>query len=98
MSKYRLISPDNLEQSDIRARAHTRRGDLQGRRRHHGGGEPSGSIERAGAQAWFKFFPRKLGNAEEALQQLYGDPLCRFLFKDFTHRYWGFPATEASSP
>jgi protoporphyrinogen oxidase len=49
------------------------------------------------AQAWFKLFPRRPKNAEEALQQLYGDPLYRFFFKDFTHRYWGFPTTELSA-
>jgi protoporphyrinogen oxidase len=49
------------------------------------------------AQTWFKFFPKKPQNAEEALRQLYGDPLNRFFFKDFTHRYWGFPTTELSA-
>ncbi len=49
------------------------------------------------AQTKFKFFPRKPKNAEEALQQLYGDALYRFFFKDFTQRYWGFPTTELSA-
>lgn len=49
------------------------------------------------AQTRYKFFPRPPKNAEEALQQLYGDALYRFFFKDFTHRYWGFPPTEMSA-
>ncbi|MGI8604286.1 MAG: FAD-dependent oxidoreductase [Verrucomicrobiales bacterium] len=49
------------------------------------------------AQTRYKFFPHKPRNAEEALQQLYGDPLYRFFFKDFTHRYWGFSTTELSA-
>ncbi|MFN0125914.1 MAG: FAD-dependent oxidoreductase [Verrucomicrobiales bacterium] len=49
------------------------------------------------AQARQKLFPREPKNAEEALQQLYGDMLYRFFFKDFTHRYWGFPTTEMSA-
>lgn len=49
------------------------------------------------AQTRQKLFPRVPKNAEEALQQLYGDMLYRFFFKDFTHRYWGFPTTEMSA-
>jgi protoporphyrinogen oxidase len=49
------------------------------------------------AQARQKFFPQVPKNAEEALQQLYGDMLYRFFFKDFTERYWGFPTTELSA-
>lgn len=45
-------------------------------------------------QLWFKMFPRAPKTAEEALIQLYGRPLYEFFFKDFTHRYWGFPTTE----
>ncbi len=54
-------------------------------------------VQLLAAQTWYKFFPRKPKNAEEALQQLYGDALYKFFFKDFTHRYWGFPTTELSA-
>ena len=47
-----------------------------------------------GTQLWFKLFPRQPKDAEQALIQLYGRPLYEFFFKDFTHRYWGFPTTE----
>ena len=47
-----------------------------------------------GTQMWFKFFPQEPRNAEDALIQLYGRPLYEFFFRDFTHRYWGFPTTE----
>lgn len=50
-----------------------------------------------GAQLWFKLFPREPKDAEEALIQLYGNPLYKFFFKDFTERYWGFPTTEISA-
>lgn len=36
-------------------------------------------------------------NAEEALKQLYGTPLYKFFFKDFTHRYWGIHPRELSA-
>lgn len=36
-------------------------------------------------------------NAEQALIQLYGSPLYRFFFKDFTHRYWGIHPRELSA-
>jgi len=36
-------------------------------------------------------------NAEEALVQLYGPPLYRFFFRDFTHRYWGIHPRELSA-
>lgn len=36
-------------------------------------------------------------DAEEALIQLYGRPLYRFFFRDFTHRYWGIPPTDLSA-
>ncbi|RBP41353.1 UDP-galactopyranose mutase [Roseimicrobium gellanilyticum] len=36
-------------------------------------------------------------NAEQALIQLYGSPLYRFFFKDFTHRYWGIHPKELSA-
>src|SRR6187399_3245691 len=41
--------------------------------------------------------PWKPKNAEEALIQLYGSPLYRFFFKDFTHRYWGIHPRELSA-
>src|SRR5436190_14306889 len=41
--------------------------------------------------------PWKPKNAEEALIQLYGTPLYRFFFKDFTHRYWGIHPRELSA-
>ena len=50
---------------------------------------------------WYQFLnkinPKEPKNAEEALIQLYGKPLYRFFFKEFTHRYWGFPPTELSA-
>lgn len=36
-------------------------------------------------------------NAEDALIQLYGKPLYRFFFKDFTHRYWGIHPQQLSA-
>jgi protoporphyrinogen oxidase len=36
-------------------------------------------------------------NAEQALIQLYGKPLYKFFFEDFTHRYWGIHPTEISA-
>jgi len=44
-----------------------------------------------------KINPKEPQNAEEALIQLYGKPLYRFFFKDFTENYWGFPTTELSA-
>jgi protoporphyrinogen oxidase len=41
--------------------------------------------------------PWKPKNAEEALIQLYGSPLYKFFFKDFTHRYWGIHPRELSA-
>lgn len=50
---------------------------------------------------WYQFLnkinPKEPANAEEALIQLYGKPLYQFFFKEFTHRYWGFPPTELSA-
>ena len=40
---------------------------------------------------------KKATNAEEALIELYGAPLYRYFFRDFTHRYWGRPPTELSA-
>ncbi len=50
-----------------------------------------------GSQFYYKMFPRVPKDAEEALIQLYGNPLYKFFFKDFTERYWGFPTTEISA-
>jgi len=44
-----------------------------------------------------KINPKEPLNAEEALIQLYGKPLYRFFFKNFTENYWGFPTTELSA-
>jgi len=44
-----------------------------------------------------KINPKEPQNAEQALIQLYGKPLYRFFFKDFTENYWGFPTTELSA-
>ncbi len=41
------------------------------------------------AQLRYSIFPKTPLNAEEALIQLYGKPLYRFFFENFTHRYWG---------
>ena len=48
-------------------------------------------------QGYYKLQPRQPKDAEEALIQLYGKPLYRFFFKEFTTRYWGFPPTELSA-
>ncbi len=40
---------------------------------------------------------REALNAEEALVQLYGRPLYRYFFRDFTARYWGMPPTRLSA-
>ncbi|MFN3234289.1 MAG: FAD-dependent oxidoreductase [Gammaproteobacteria bacterium] len=42
-------------------------------------------------------FPKEVHNAEEALIQLYGKPLYKYFFKDFTHRYWGIHPRELSA-
>ncbi|MEM7146173.1 MAG: FAD-dependent oxidoreductase [Verrucomicrobiota bacterium] len=49
------------------------------------------------AQIREKVSPWDPANAEEALIQLYGNPLYRFFFKDFTERYWGIPPHELSA-
>jgi protoporphyrinogen oxidase len=49
------------------------------------------------SQLYFKIFPKKPKDAEQALIQLYGKPLYHFFFKEFTERYWGFPTTEMSA-
>lgn len=48
-------------------------------------------------QAWYKLRPKAPKDAEEALIQLYGMPLYRFFFEEFTTRYWGFPPTQLSA-
>ena len=50
-----------------------------------------------GAQLYNTFFPYQAANAEEALIQLYGKPLYKFFFEDFTHRYWDLHPTELSA-
>lgn len=40
---------------------------------------------------------RRPANGEEALIQLYGKPLYRVFFRDFTHQYWGLHPTELSA-
>ena len=49
------------------------------------------------SQIRYKLFPREPRDAEEALIQLYGHPLYAFFFKEFTHRYWGIPASSLSA-
>ncbi|MEM9280306.1 MAG: FAD-dependent oxidoreductase [Verrucomicrobiota bacterium] len=49
------------------------------------------------AQIREKISPWEPANAEEALIQLYGNPLYRFFFKDFTERYWGIPPQKLSA-
>ncbi len=41
--------------------------------------------------------PREPANAEEALIQLYGQPLYEHFFRGFTHRYWGIPPSGLSA-
>ncbi|MEM7199048.1 MAG: FAD-dependent oxidoreductase [Planctomycetota bacterium] len=40
---------------------------------------------------------REPADGEEALRQLYGAPLYRTFFEDFTTRYWGLPPRELSA-
>jgi len=44
-----------------------------------------------------KVAPFEAANAEEALVQLYGAPLYRHFFRDFTQRYWGLPPARLSA-
>lgn len=44
-----------------------------------------------------KFDDSKPADAEEALIKLYGRHLYEYFFRDFTHRYWGFPPTRLSA-
>jgi protoporphyrinogen oxidase len=48
-------------------------------------------------QARNRWRPAVPADAEEALIQLYGRPLYRFFFRDFTHRYWGIPPKDLSA-
>lgn len=48
-------------------------------------------------QAANRVRPREAESAEEALIQLYGRPLYRYFFRDFTARYWGMPPTRLSA-
>lgn len=41
--------------------------------------------------------PREATDAEQALVELYGRPLYRFFFQDFTTRYWGQPPDRLSA-
>jgi protoporphyrinogen oxidase len=40
---------------------------------------------------------REPADGEDALIQLYGGPLYRSFFRDFTQRYWGFPPKDLSA-
>ncbi len=50
-----------------------------------------------GQQLRNRLRPSSAENAEEALIELYGRPLYRFFFRDFTARYWGMPPAELSA-
>ena len=41
--------------------------------------------------------PTEATDAEEALIQLYGEPLYHYFFRDFTHKYWGIPPCRLSA-
>ncbi len=47
-------------------------------------------------QARNRLRPQPAADGEHALIQLYGRPLYRVFFRDFTHRYWGIPPRELS--
>ncbi len=49
------------------------------------------------AQIQKKLAPWEPANAEEALIQMYGRPLYRYFFEEFTHRYWGIPPAKLSA-
>ena len=49
------------------------------------------------SQAYYKIFPEEPKDAEEALIQLYGNPLYEFFFREFTERYWGMPTSEIAA-
>ena len=50
-----------------------------------------------GAQIRNNLVPWIPKNAEEALIMLYGQPLYKFFFRDFTHRYWGIHPRDLSA-
>lgn len=50
-----------------------------------------------GSQMYNYMFPYEAQNAEQALIQLYGKPLYKFFFEDFTHRYWDLHPTQLSA-
>ena len=65
-------------------------------------GIPPWTLARAMAGLLAQQLRNRLGsseprNAEEALIQLYGKPLYRFFFRDFTARYWGMAPTRMSA-
>lgn len=49
------------------------------------------------AQLWAKIRPIEVETAEQALKQLYGKPLYRFFFEDFTERYWSIHPRDLSA-
>lgn len=49
------------------------------------------------SQAYYKIFPEEPRDAEEALIQLYGNPLYEFFFREFTERYWGMPTNQIAA-
>lgn len=49
------------------------------------------------SQLYNLMFPYQATNAEQALIQLYGKPLYKFFFEDFTHRYWDLHPTQLSA-
>lgn len=50
-----------------------------------------------GQQVKNRFKHKEPQDAEEALIYLYGGPLYRMFFRDFTERYWDMPVTELSA-
>ena len=48
-------------------------------------------------QMRYSALPKTATNAEEALIQLYGKPLYRFFFENFTHRYWQIHPRQLSA-
>lgn len=50
-----------------------------------------------GTQLKYAIFPKKPADAEQALIQLYGKPLYKFFFEDFTHRYWDLHPKQLSA-
>lgn len=48
-------------------------------------------------QIRYFLFPKPPQNAEEALIQLYGKPLYKYFFEEFTHKYWDIHPRELSA-